>query len=126
MFGKRDNKNTRPAAPTGIKDPANKDTNNNPSQTLTREQNERVSELPVANTDTELVTTTAPLQNLDNGRERLQPIKVEIFNDLVEAVDLAGFGKLSETFGKPNAAPACGPPAEACCQPARRRFSYSA
>jgi pilus assembly protein CpaF len=96
MFGKRETKNSRPTAPSTRKDAANKDADNNSSQPLTLEQNEPVSELPVTNTDTNPVARTAPLQDLDNGRERLQPIKVEIFNDLVDAVDLAGFGKLSE------------------------------
>jgi len=96
MFGKRENKDTRPAAPPRIKDAANKDANDNPSQTLALEQDERMSESPLTNTDTEPAAKTTPLQELNNARDRLQPIKVEIFNDLVEAVDLAGFGKLSE------------------------------
>jgi len=95
MFGKRDTKSVRPSAPKVDieKTPPSSSANSNSSSD--RQKNIQKEFSP----PTEEAADTLE-QNRDaeshEAKDRLQGVKVEIFNDLVEAVDLAALGKLSE------------------------------
>jgi pilus assembly protein CpaF len=92
MFGKRE-ANVSKSVPPSIKEDEGKKDTGQPTQPT---QHETISPLPANANEAEARAKPDENSRLDGNKERLQPIKIEIFNDLVEAVDLAGLGKLSE------------------------------
>ena len=92
MFGKRET-NVGSSVPPSSKEGERK---KDPVKATEPEQEEELSPAPANVSDVKAASKTDQASRLDGNKERLQPIKIEIFNDLVETVDLAGLGKLSE------------------------------
>ena len=84
MFGKRDTKNARP-----LVSPTVSNLSSDSQKDILKESSPAVEE--ATNTQEQKGDSSS-----SEGKDRLQGVKVEIFNDLVEAVDLAALGKLSE------------------------------
>mgnify|MGYP001175745951 CR=1 FL=1 len=91
MFGKREANVNASVPPSSKKDERKKDL----ARSTESEQEEKLHPV-LGPADDQTIPKTDQTSRPDDNKERLQPIKIEIFNDLVEAVDLAGLGKLSE------------------------------
>ena len=97
MFGKRDAKSSAPATVSPVADVA-KDEPATPADVEISPSHQPNGVTSPPEPATETIAEPKPGNNAESKetKERLQGIKVEIFNDLVEAVDLAGLGKLSD------------------------------
>ena len=95
MFGKRDTKSVRPSAPEVDikKTPPSGSANSNSSSD--RQKNIQKESSPPTEEAADTLEQHRDAESHE-AKDRLQGVKVEIFNDLVEAVDLAALGKLSE------------------------------
>ena len=90
MFGKDFGKRTTSKQDTGIP------TENDPTVKLFRHDSEPKEGLAAGDAKNDASLKRRDLLQKVRLKERLQEIKINIFNDLVETVDLAGLSKLSE------------------------------